>query len=130
MKQILVIDDDPQIRSFLETILSRENFVVLTASNGKKGMKIFKDNTIDLVLTDIIMPEKEGFETIREILEIRPNTPIIAMSGGGINSSEGYLRIAKSLGAYSIFEKPIEKEHLIALVKESLGVDIGRDVYS
>jgi DNA-binding NtrC family response regulator len=120
MKQILVIDDEPQIRSLLKIMLEREGFDVITASDGKEGMKLFSKATVDLVITDIVMPEKEGTEIIRELRKGYPDIPVIAISGGGRNSSESYLKVAKLLGAVAILEKPVDKETLVTAVKNAL----------
>jgi len=120
MKQILVIDDEQPIRSLLKIMLEREGFDVITASDGKEGMKLFSKATVDLVITDIVMPEKEGIEIIRELRKGYPGTPVIAISGGGRNSSESYLNVAKLLGAVAILQKPVEKEKLLTAVKKAL----------
>ena len=120
MKQILVIDDESQIRSMLKKMLEREGFDVITAFDGKEGMKLFRENPADLVITDIIMPEKEGFEIIMELKKSSPNVPVIAISGGGKNSPDGYLNIAKKFGAKAIFKKPVENKELLKAVKRAL----------
>ena len=120
MKQILIIDDEPQIRSMLKMMLEREGFHVIVASDGKEGMKIFEKEPVDLVITDLIMPEKEGIEVIQELRKNNSNLPIIAISGGGKNSPDTYLNIAKLLGANAIFEKPVAKEKLIDAVNKAL----------
>jgi len=120
MKKILVIDDEQPIRSLLKTMLEREGFDIMTASDGKEGMKLFKKEAFDLVITDIVMPEKEGIELIMELKKGYPDTPVIAISGGGRNSSESYLNVAKLLGAVAILQKPVEKEKLLTAVKKAL----------
>ncbi|MCD4737057.1 MAG: response regulator [Bacteroidales bacterium] len=120
MKQILIIDDEPQIRSLLTKMLKREGFNVIVASDGKEGMRLFNKEPADLVITDIIMPEKEGIEIIQELRKDHPTLPIIAISGGGRNSSDSYLKIAKIFGANEIFEKPVEKQKLINAIKTAL----------
>ena len=85
MATILIIDDEELILGFLKERLMCEGFNVLTALDGKEGMNLFNDNQVDLVITDMIMPEKEGTETIIEMKKICPDIKIIAMSGGGCN---------------------------------------------
>ena len=121
MKKILIIDDESQIRTMLKMMLEKEGFDTIVASNGKEGMQLFREEAVDLVITDIIMPEKEGVELIQELKKNDSNLPIIAISGGGKNSPDTYLNIAKLLGAYAVFEKPVAKEKLINAVKEALG---------
>ena len=120
MKRILIIDDEPQIRSMLKKMLEREGFNIIVASDGKEGMKLFEKNPADLVITDIIMPEKEGIEIILALRKDYPDVPIFAMSGCGIKPPDGYLKMAKLSGAQAIFEKPIKKEELLNAVKKAL----------
>lgn len=120
MKQILVIDDEVQIRSMLKKMLEREGFNVIVASDGKEGMNLFDKEPADLVITDLIMPEKDGIEIIRELKKKSPDVPIIAMSGGGQASPDLYLTIAKALGAHAILEKPVENEIILKAVKKAL----------
>jgi len=112
--QILVIDDDSQIRLTLRSILTDVGYDVIEAANGRKGIDLVKTDWVDLVITDIFMPEKEGIETIIELHRDFPHIKIIAISGGG---SE-YLQPALQLGAMRTFIKPIEKEALLKAVKE------------
>ena len=94
----------------------------MTAPDGKEGMKIVVKMHPDLVITDIIMPEKDGIEIILELKKRYPDIPVIAISGGGINSSESYLKMAKSFGVNAIFEKPVEKEKFFIAVKKALKI--------
>lgn len=120
MKQLLVIDDEVSIRALLKKILEREGFKVIVASDGIEGMKLVKKESIDLVITDIIMPEKDGTEIIIELKKNFPDIPVLAMSGGGKNSSEGYLDVAKILGAKAIFNKPLDKDDLLIAINKAL----------
>lgn len=114
VKQILIIDDEPSIRFLLKKMLEREGYAAITASNGDEGMKLFEEIPFDLVITDIIMPEKEGIEIIMEIKKNHPDIPVIAISGGGFNSPRSYLNIALAAGAAAVLEKPVEKETLLS----------------
>lgn len=120
MPKILIIDDDEMIRDMLRQMLESNGYEVEDASNGTEALKKFKNNGVDLIITDIIMPEKEGIETIIEFRQLYPTVKIIAMSGGGIVGPESYLRIAKTLGADMTFSKPIDKDDLLAHVKAIL----------
>lgn len=120
MKQILVIDDEPTIRFLLEKMLQREGYAVITAADGDEGMKLFQESRFDLVITDIIMPEKEGIEIIMEIKRTHPDIPVIAISGGGFNAPGSYLNIARAAGAAAVLEKPLEKETLLSCVQKLL----------
>lgn len=125
MAKILVLDDEPSILIMIKKMLEKAGHQVDVALNGNEGMKLFDQNKPDLLITDIIMPEKEGLETIFELRKKYPDLKIIAISGGGRISPEGYLPGAKLLGADMVFQKPlIQKEFLEAvssLLKETKG---------
>lgn len=121
MYRILIIDDDMQIREMLRQMLEFEGYKIQEAANGKEALKMQSQNPADLVITDLIMPEKEGIETIREMRKMFPDVKIIAMSGGGVVGPESYLKIAKSLGAQKTFVKPIERKILLKGISEMLG---------
>ena len=120
MTRIIVIDDDVQIRVLLKEILEQEGYDVVDAPDGLEGVRLYRENPADLVITDIIMPEKEGLEIIRELRTDFPEVKIMAMSGGGRIGPEPYLQIAERLGAKSILTKPIERDELIGAVREAL----------
>ena len=120
MATILIIDDDKSIISLLEERLMDEGFNVLTAIDGEEGMKLFNENQVDLVITDIIMPDKDGFRTITELKRICPDIKIIAMSGGGHGHPQYYLDVSKSLGVQYTFEKPFDTSELLEGVHELL----------
>ncbi len=119
MARILIIDDDDQIRKMLRLTLNAAGFDVVEAQDGKIAMKLFHQNlTVDLVITDLIMPEKEGIETIIELRRDFPNVPIIAISGGGRIDPNDYLLLAKKLGAQITLEKPFSRKDIINAVNE------------
>ena len=120
MSRILIIDDDKSILSFLKERLMGEGFNVLTASDVKEGINLFNCNQVDLVITDIIMPDKDGFITIMELKRICPDIKIIAMSGGGRGLPEYYLDTAKGFGAQYTFEKHFKTSDLVEAVHELL----------
>ena len=120
MATILIIDDEKAIIGFLKERLLDEGFNVLTASDGKEGMNLFNSNQVDLVITDIIMPDKDGFITIMELKKICPDIKIIAMSGGGRGLPAYYLDTAKGFGAKYTFEKPFKTSELVEAVHELL----------
>jgi len=118
MKKILVIDDEPHILLMLKKMLERAGFEIDIASNGKEGLELFRKYPTDLVITDIIMPEKEGLETIREMKRLQPGLKIIAMSGGGKITADNYLQTAKLFGASRIIEKPFTQQQMVDAVKD------------
>lgn len=118
MSKILVIDDEPSILLMIRKMLEKDGHSVELALNGRDGMELFERTKPDLVITDIIMPEKEGLETIFELRRKYPDLKIIAISGGGRISPDGYLPGAKLLGADMVFAKPlIPKEFIEAVAK-------------
>ncbi|MFO8084097.1 MAG: response regulator [Desulfobacterales bacterium] len=121
MACILIIDDDEQVRKVLRLTLIAAGFDVVEAQDGKIAMKIFQKNPeVDLVITDLIMPEKEGIETIIELRRDFPEIPIIAISGGGRIDPNDYLYLAKKLGAHKTLEKPFSRKEIIDAVNELL----------
>jgi DNA-binding response OmpR family regulator len=119
MARILIIDDDDQVRKMLRLTLNAAGFDVVEAQDGKIAMKLFhQDLTVDLVITDLIMPEKEGIETIIELRRDFPKVPIIAISGGGRIDPNDYLLLAKKLGAQITLEKPFSRKDIINAVNE------------
>ena len=119
-KRILVIDDEKSILNLLRKLLENENVIVDTATNGAKGLELLNDNPPDLVISDIVMPEKEGLETINEIKKKWPNIKIIAMSGGGKINSQDYLLLAKRMGASKTLTKPFGTKEMLDSVQELL----------
>jgi len=120
MALILIIDDNNQFRAMLREMLERTGYEVVEASDGKEGIKLYRENPTDLIITDLIMPEKEGIETIMELRRDFPDVKIIAISGGGRLDPGQYLIMAKSLGARYTFAKPVEREELLQAVEELL----------
>ncbi|MGB2906425.1 MAG: response regulator [Candidatus Aminicenantaceae bacterium] len=120
MASILVIEDDEQIRALLKQILERAGHEVLEAPDGNKGLRIYRKNLPDLIITDIIMPEKDGLETIRELRKMNPDVKIIAVSGGGFIHSDYYLDMAKRFGAFSILAKPFTPAEVLNAVNQLL----------
>jgi len=120
VQRILVIDDESQLRAMLKKFLEMEGYEVITASNGKEGLHLFSEAPADLVITDPIMPDKEGIETIKELKASNPKTKVIAMSGGGRVGPETYLSLAMKMGAAKAFSKPFELTALGDAVRELL----------
>jgi len=118
MADILVIDDDPQMGRLMARVLQRQGHIVHEANGGRKGMEVFRRISPALVISDIVMPDGEGIETIREMRREAPEMPILAVSGGSHQAL--YLRAATSLGASASLEKPFEPGDLVALVTEFL----------
>ncbi len=121
MQRILVIDDEPDVREFLVAALSRAGYLVTAAANGREGVHACRREEMDLVITDLVMPEKEGLETILELRREHPDLAVIAISGGPRGSNRNYLGAAELCGADRVFGKPIAPAALLAAVKDVLG---------
>ncbi|KAA3619493.1 MAG: response regulator [Calditrichaeota bacterium] len=126
MQRIMIIDDEADIRGMLKKMLEREEYEVIVSSNGKEGLELFSKEPTDLVITDIVMPEKEGIETITELKKHYRDVKIIAMSGGGNAGVENYLRMAKAFGANRTLAKPFQRIQLLTAVKDLLFEDVLR----
>ena len=120
MGRVLVIDDEPQIRSMLRMMLERAGHEVEEAPDGIEGIRIYRNNPVDLIISDLIMPNKDGIGMIIELKKEFPDVKIIAMSGGGLNKPEGYLEGAKKLGAQRTLTKPIDRDELLRTVSDIL----------
>ena len=120
MALILIIDDEPQIRSMLKLMLERDGYEVAEAPDGIEGIRVFRQNPAELIITDLIMPNKDGIGLIIDLKKEFPNVKIIAMSGGGLNKPEGYLKGAKKLGAACTLTKPIDRGEMLRAIKDVL----------
>lgn len=122
MAQILIIDDDSTIRAYLRAILEGEDGHHLQeARDGDEGLRLYRSHPFDLVITDILMPVKDGVELIMEMTEAKPSIPIIAMSGGGRGIDAAFsLEMAKDLGASFVLPKPFTPENVRSAVANAL----------
>jgi DNA-binding response OmpR family regulator len=120
MARVLVIDDDVETLVMLREMLERDGYEVVDAPDGDVALKLHRENPADLVIADLIMPVKEGVETIIELRQDFPEVKIIAISGGGRVKPEAYLGIAKQVGAMRTFAKPIGRDELLGAVRELL----------
>jgi CheY-like chemotaxis protein len=120
MQKILVIDDNAAVRNTLVLILEGEGYDVITAENGRLGFVASTKERPDLVVTDVVMPEWDGIETIRSISEIAPSTKIIAISGGSRTGNGDYLKVCQALGASEVIRKPLDPDEFIGLVSRCL----------
>ncbi len=120
MTKILVAEDDEDLRETLQAVLEEEGYEVVTASNGKKAEELCREERPDLVITDIIMPEKDGLETIADLQRNFPDLKIIAITGAGSGRGKGfnYLECAELLGARRVLGKPFGRSDLLNLIKD------------
>jgi len=131
MASILIIDDEKDIRDALQMVLERAGYEVRVASNGNEALELQREAPAQLVITDIIMPEKDGVRTIKELSREFPGLRIIAISGGGgveplaykpgAITTTAYLAAAKEVGADRVFSKPFDRKDLIQAVDDLLG---------
>lgn len=119
-KHILIVDDDDMMRSFVKELLTINKFKITEADNGKSGLKAFLENTPDLVITDIIMPEMEGISFIKELRSHDKSIPIIAMTGNVHGRMEEFLDISAKLGADEILRKPIKSQDFLEAINKLL----------
>jgi YesN/AraC family two-component response regulator len=119
MKQILLVDDEKTLLDGISEFLKLKGFAVATASNGAEAVALFKsDLKVDLLITDIIMPEKDGIELILYTKSKVPGCKIIAVSGGGRISPEDYLLMAKGFKVNDTIQKPFAFSELDAKIKK------------
>ena len=119
-KRILIVDDDPGIRRVLQVLLTKSGYQVTQASDGFEALRLWREHGGDLVITDLHMPEKNGIETILELLTHSPGMRIIAMSGGGQTKRLDLLGNDTMLGAVFTLEKPFTLPEILSLVKRAL----------
>lgn len=126
MARILVADDDPGFQDMLQHLLEQDGHEVVIASNGVEALKIYRAQPTDLVITDIVMPDKEGIETIIELREDFPDAKIIVMSGGGGIGLDDYLENALLFGARRAIPKPFDMHDMMNAVNEVLAEGTGK----
>ena len=123
MARILVIDDDPTIRSLVSGLLEARGHTVIVARDGRIGMEIFSAGNVDLVITDIVMPEQEGIATIGSIRRLSSTIPILAISGSNTVGRYGdYLHVAEELGANAGLKKPLDPDRLVETIDRLMGI--------
>lgn len=117
---ILMVDDNTQLRELLGGALTKMGYEVTSASNGAEAFRAISLNRYDVVLTDMLMPERDGIEVIGELRRLQPEARIVAMSGGGRGSRDHYLQTAKGLGAHAVLGKPFSMSELTAALDSVL----------
>jgi len=122
-KTILLIDDDDQFRKFMHELLTEKNFEVVVAENGETGLAHYLSEKPDLIITDIVMPEKEGIGLVIAIRDSDSSTPIIAVSGGNLGNADSYLDMAKKLGVNATLTKPFSADDILKEIHYLLSED-------
>ena len=118
MEHILIIDDSISVLKLLRALLEEAGYEVSEALNGKAGISLCHKEKVDVVITDIIMPDKEGLETIRELRQEFLDLKIIAISGGGFIEPDKYLRLAVKFGAQCTLSKPFTRNELLDALRK------------
>jgi CheY-like chemotaxis protein len=125
MSRILLVDDEAAMRELLTLVLELDGHEVLSASNGNDALDALAQGNFDLVLTDLVMPVRDGIDTIKEIRQRFPQLRIIAMSGGSRNNAGDALETARQIGATRTLQKPFSNQQLLETTREVLAVAPG-----
>lgn len=120
MNQILIVDDEEAVRYALQRVLTAHGFECHTVDNGQAALRYLADNTVALVITDIIMPDIEGVELIHRLRRNHLKMPVLAISGGGRINAIEHLKLASALGASATLPKPFDNDELVAMVRRLL----------
>jgi DNA-binding NtrC family response regulator len=121
MAKILIIDDDETIRSVFNRFLTGKEHEVIVAADGRQGLRVLEEQAVDLVITDIMMPETDGLEVVMAIRGKESHIPVIAISGGMHAMPMDFLPMAKKFGACEVLYKPVELDDLLSAVERALG---------
>jgi len=116
-RKVLIVEDEPELLTLMADSFRRADVEVYTARNGEVGLELFRAVRPDLVITDIVMPAKEGVALIMDIRKTGSDAPVIAISGGGARSCKDYLRWAKELGAALVLQKPFRMSILLMMAR-------------
>lgn len=120
MSVVMVVDDDAQIRQLLAEVMRRQGYEVIQADDGEVALRLFRERPAALIITDLLMPNKEGLELMQEARAIHPEVKLIAFSGGGRVDPSACLKFAAGMGADRVFTKPVPLAELEIAVRELL----------
>lgn len=118
MIRVLVVDDDEAFRQTVCDLLLDGDFEILSAGSGAQSFAVLRNQSVDIVLTDIVMPDEDGLEIVRKIKKMNPAPKIVAMSGGGRIAAMDYLEIARLMGASATIKKPFKQQELVDLLQQ------------
>ncbi len=119
--RILLVEDDKNVSTLIARLLAQHGYIVIEAENGRIAMERMSQQRADLVITDMIMPEMDGVETILAVRRFHPSVKIIAIAESGFNPAENSLKIARMLGSHKTLTKPIAPDELLDAVEELIG---------
>ena len=120
MSSILIVDDDPDIRRLLRAALEKDHHLVFEAENGTDGIRRWREGRPDLVITDLVMPGKDGLDTLFEMVNVDPRVKVIAMTGGGWREAVDRLHDARLFGAVRTVAKPFTLSEMLRVIGEVL----------
>lgn len=121
MKQkILISDDDTQLLAIMRLMFEGAGYEVAEARDGKEAILIYREKPADLIITDLLMPEMDGFATFTELKKDYPNLKCFGISGGGKLGPDSYLKLAKRMGMLHTFEKPFDCREMLDAVAQTL----------
>ena len=120
MPAVLLLDDNSAYRTLMTEVLTLAGFQVVAAADGRRVAAILSERRIDLVITDLVMPERDGIETITDLHYSHPRLPVIAISGDVPINRDLYLKLAEKLGASRVLAKPFKMDQLVAAAREAL----------
>jgi DNA-binding NtrC family response regulator len=118
---ILVVDDDAALRSVLTNFLQRFGYVVQSAKDGRAALKMLSKMRVQLVITDLFMPECDGFELILQLRKTSPEMKILAISGDGLSDLDVFMGAVRQLGVHHTLKKPFTLAEIAAIVKQAIG---------
>jgi two-component system chemotaxis response regulator CheY len=121
MIRILLVDDDDMSRGAIHKMLERAGYAVESTRDGDEVIRMYAQQTADLVITDLIMPDKDGLEIIQDLRKLNPKVRILAISGGGRVDANEYLSVARKFGAVEVLSKPFTRDELRKAVDAALG---------
>jgi len=123
-RSVLIVDDDPQIVGYLERVLQKAGYQTFSASDGAQALRTLDKQTVDCILTDIVMPKGiGGAELFIALRQSTPDLPIVVMSGNVSLDTEAFRRLAAQFGVRQILHKPFDPEELLAAIEQALGAD-------
>jgi DNA-binding NtrC family response regulator len=122
MAKILIVDDDPLVVATIKSILKQKSYETASASSGRQAVEILQTDDFDMAICDMIMPDMEGLETITHLKRLKPEMPVIAISGGGRTKNLDFLRMAENLGAIDSLSKPFAGPDLMGIVEKYIQV--------
>jgi DNA-binding NtrC family response regulator len=120
MAHILLIEDEQQVRDLLREILEQNGHKIVGCQNGTDGIRLYKESSFDLVIMDVLLPDKDGFETLNALKQHDDNVNVLAISGGFAPGTVNVLHIAQRLGAKETLAKPFDLSDFLTMVDKLL----------